>query len=94
MALQLFGTDATNTLSAAVFKSSLAIADVALLANAIKDDINPAHPVVPGAFSRVGLLFIPNRGVLRCFPGDVVAIGSTGFPILVGYNALDDWTLV
>jgi hypothetical protein len=46
-------------------------------------------------------LFVPNRGVLRLFPGDVVAIdnlGGTnvGWPILVSADAIahGSWTFV
>ncbi len=39
---------------------------------------------VPGAFHSNGLLYIPNRGVLRVIQGDFVAFDTqTGWPILV-----------
>jgi hypothetical protein len=41
----------------------------------------------PGAFGFNGLLYVPNRGVLRCFEGDFVAIDSTGWPILLSAAA-------
>lgn len=75
-----------------------AIADLATLANGIKDDqrnvnlTTPAGPVWPSALSPNGnpsLLFVPNRGVLKVLPGDIVAIDSvTGWPILVSYQAV------
>jgi hypothetical protein len=42
-------------------------------------------------------LFIPQRGVLKVLPGDIVAVDNTGWPILVsgasiGYSGTD-WTL-
>jgi hypothetical protein len=44
-----------------------------------------------------GLLTVPNRGVLKVLPGDIVAIDSSGFPILVSGNSVgyagSDWTL-
>ena len=43
----------------------------------------------PGAFSRQGLLIVPNRGVLKVFPGDFVAFDATGWPILVSGAAIN-----
>ncbi len=57
--------------------------------------------VRPGANPDISLdgaqLFIPQRGVLKVLPGDVVAVDNTGWPILVsgasiGYSGTD-WTL-
>lgn len=84
MALVTFGTNATSTLTAMQWLNRVAqIADIASICNSIKDDDNPAHPRVPGAFANNGVLFIPNRGVLRLQPTDWVGLTSTGFPILV-----------
>ncbi len=44
--------------------------------------VNSAGPY-PGAFGANGLLFIPNRGVLRVQEGDFVGVDGTGWPILV-----------
>ena len=73
-------------------------ADIASLSAAIKDDmINvnlavPAGPVAPDALSPRGnpnLLFVPNRGVLKILPGDIVATDPvTGWAILVSYQAV------
>ena len=87
MALNTFGTNGTGTLSALDWNSASSAADVASVANNIKDDLNVAHPIVPGAFTRNGYLFVPNRGFLRLLPGDWVAYGSTGWPILVSAAA-------
>ena len=95
MATKTLGTDAVNSLTAVDFAASLLPADVASIANGIKDDLNPAHPIYPGAFSLQGLLYIPNRGVLKVLPGDYVAIDAdTGWPILVSANAIANgpWT--
>ena len=35
------------------------------------------------ALSRLGELVIPNRGIIKVLPGDVVAIDNLGWPILV-----------
>lgn len=88
MALATFGTNATSTMSALLWKSSAAAADIASICNGIKDDVNPAHPVKPGAFANNGVLFVPNRGRLLLLPGDWVAISSTGFPILLSAAAV------
>jgi hypothetical protein len=66
------------------FSAGLAAADVATIALGIKDDLNVAHPVWPGAFALNGKLYVPNRGVLTILPGDYVGFDSTtGWPILV-----------
>jgi len=63
--------------------------DVASLNVAIKNDlINGGSiaslPIWGGAYSQSNLLSIPNRGVLKLYPGDVVAWDTqTGWPILV-----------
>lgn len=53
------------------------------------------HPVVPGAFRRDGLLWVPNRGYLVVLPGDFVGVdATTGWPILLSANAAANgpWT--
>ena len=72
-------------------------ADLATIANGIRNDLNVTHPVLGGAFAFNGLLFIPNRGVLKILQGDVVAVGPvSGWPLLIaGYAAgTADWTIV
>jgi len=49
----------------------------------IKDDINVNHPTWPGAFMQNGILYVPNRGLLRVLPGDYVGVDANGWPILV-----------
>jgi hypothetical protein len=66
-------------------------ADFATIKLGIKDDkINAAgsHPVWRDALTRDGQLFIPNRGVLKIRPGDVVAIDNNGWPILVSGDSI------
>lgn len=93
MALLTFGTNATSTLSALAWNRQSTPANVALIAANIKDDVNVAHPIWPGAFMQNGILYIPNRGRLQVLPGDYVAYGSTGWPILVSAAAVAaDWT--
>ncbi len=93
MATIHLGTNANNSLTPGItfepgWNSGMAAADIATMALAIKDDLNVAHPVYPNAFSSNGLLYVPNRGILQMRPGDVVAIDSTGWPILVSKNAI------
>lgn len=90
MALKTMGTTANNVLDAVDFQKSLSAADVASIANAIKDDLNPAHPIYPGAFALQGFLFVPNRGILKILPGDYVGVDNTGWPILVSANSIGD----
>ena len=39
-------------------------------------------------FNFNGLLEIPNRGIVKVLPGDVVAVDNTGWPVLVSANSL------
>lgn len=96
MATLTMGTNATNTLTALAALSgigSMVAADQAAISNAIKDDLNVAHPLVPGAFTP-GLLVIPNRGILRVLPGDYVGVDDEGWPILVSAYSIanGNWT--
>lgn len=50
--------------------------------------IVPAGAFGNNAFSFNGLLYVPNRGVLKVLPGDVVATDNTGWPILVSKAAI------
>ena len=91
MALKTLGTAATTTLRALVMDSNLAIADGATLRANIKDDKTNGNPVWPGAFEfqgGSGLLYVPNRGVLKILPGDYVAYDPNGWPILVAAAAI------
>lgn len=52
---------------------------------------------VGSAMVAAGQLFVPNRGVLKILPGDIVAIDNTGWPVLVSAAAIGYagslWTL-
>jgi hypothetical protein len=42
------------------------------------------------------VLFVPRRGYLRVYPGDVVAVDDRGFPYLLSADTIAsgaDWTL-
>jgi|SRR4029077_641404 hypothetical protein len=70
-------------------------ADIATVAQLIKDDINVAHPALNGAFDYRGILIVPNRYVgLKVLPGDVLAVDANGWPIVVSaYSiATGGWT--
>jgi hypothetical protein len=94
MATRTLGTAANNTLTAVLYQrapnasGTETLADYATIAAGIKDDQNPAAPVVYGSFDRNGVLFIPRRGFLQPLPGDYIAFDSTtGWPILVSGKA-------
>ena len=94
MALKAFGTNATTTLtSLPAWNPQSLIADIGAIASHILDDLNVAHPIVPGAFA-AGRLVIPNRGFLLLQPGDFVAYDSTGWPILISAaSRTANWTI-
>ena len=86
------GTLATTTLTGAQWPGqnaagSISDADIATIANAIINDQDPSA-IWPGAFSRMGLLYVPNRGILRMLQGDWALYGPDGFPYLVPSVAL------
>jgi hypothetical protein len=98
MATLTLGTNATTTLTALVFSPNMTIADLATMQELIKNDAPVAgtdpskYPIFPGGFSNSGLLYIPNRGVLKCKPGDYVGIDHSGWPILVSADSIADAT--
>lgn len=92
MATVTLGTTAQTSLTAKKFLpgygSGMSAADIAAIANLIKDDINIAHPLIPASFGSNGMLYVPNRGILKILPGDYVGVDSQGFPILVSANSI------
>jgi hypothetical protein len=92
MALLTGGTNANSSLSALLITRSDATTDIqnkALVSAGILDDLNVAHPIYPGAFMQGHMLYVPNRGVLRCLTGDYVMFdATTGWPILVSARAI------
>jgi hypothetical protein len=103
MTIGTAGTVANNALTALFMPGSftppaaaaLAIvqtdADMASMQQLMRDDFNLGQPSPPGGpmlgWSRAGQLYIPNRGWLKVFPGDMVAVDATGWPILVANHA-------
>ena len=94
MATRTLGSNANNSLTAVLASRTMAAADIASVANGIKDDIINGNPIFPGAFSSMNMLYVPNRGILQVLPGDYVAFDSTGWPILISANAIlsGPWT--
>lgn len=48
-----------------------------------------AHNLIPTALNQ-GQLYIPNRGYLKLFPGDWIAVDASGWPILVSGMAIQN----
>ena len=99
MALLTLGSNATTTLSALKFLQAMNATDLAALAAKILNDQSndsgqlattapSAKPIWPGALNSSGQLYVPNRGVLQCLPGDFVAVDANGWPILLSANAI------
>ncbi len=101
MATKTIGTSATDSLTYGLkflpgYGSGMSAADIATIALNIKDDLNVAHPIYPQAFSAEGLLYVPNRGILKMLPGDYVAVDpTTGWPVLISKYAAASgpWTI-
>ncbi len=88
MATTLLGTDANNSLVSLVWQSvAVSQADVHAINELILDDQNARHPLAQtagvGGFVKEGTLYVPNRGILTLFPGDVVAVDSTSGQVIL-----------
>ncbi len=94
MATSTFGTTAQTSMTALASSGAMAAADVATIAELIKNDLVNGLPIYPEAFSQKNLLYVPNRGILQVRPGDWVAVDSQGWPILVSANSIANaaWT--
>lgn len=94
MATKTMGTNGTTTLPFALQwqPGGLSPADLATLTAHIKAD-NAFGNIEPRAVE-MGQLFLPKkRGVIRLLPGDWIAVGTTGWPILIADPAVTaDWT--
>ena len=82
------GTTAQTSLTAVKFLpgsgSGVSAADVAAINALIKNDVNVAHPLIPGSFDMsTSRLYIPTRGWMKILPGDYIGVSSRGFPYLV-----------
>ncbi len=99
MATGTLGTNANTSLTSITFQPTSPVADVASIQALILNQSNPAHPVIPGGFSKSGQLFLPNgRGIISMKPGDVIAVDAFGWPIVVSAESIADgstsWHLV
>lgn len=82
-----------------VFSITETDADIATVNQGLRDDQNFNQPSPAGGpmwgWSRNGVLYVPNRGLLRCQPGDVIMFDTTtGWPILLSQRAIASgpWT--
>ena len=99
MALGTLGTNANTSLVSITWNPMTAVADIAALAALIKLQANPAKPILPGAFTKGGILDYAERfGQLNLKPGDVIAVDHNGWPIVVSKESIADgsssWHLV
>lgn len=94
MATGVLGTNATTSLTSLKVSSAMASADIAAIANAVLNDLINGNPILPGAWAQTGLLYVPNRGILKALPGDYVGVDNKGWPILVSANSIANgaWT--
>ncbi len=91
MAVVTVGTAATTTLIGVVWSQDPAVllpADLVTIQQRIKNDLNIAHPVaqisgIGGIEQSAGKLWVPNRGSLVIYPGDVIATDARGGVVLV-----------
>lgn len=102
MALRTLGTNTTTSLSAFSYSHNPGQQNAGLLRAGILNDLpigGKVGSIWPDAFVQGGLLYVPNRGVLKLFDGDVIAFDpATGFPIVVSALAItsgsSNWHLV
>jgi|GEM_PF-4333673 len=88
MALKTMGTAATTSLAAMSWNPMSSIADISAIEANIKNQSNPAHPIVPGNFEG-GKLYLPNnRGIVLLQPGDWIAYDNFGWPIVVSTQSI------
>jgi hypothetical protein len=96
VATQTLGTDSTTTsIPYALVASPVnAIADIATVQQHILNDQNRLQ-TWPGAWSKDGVLYVPNRGFLKVLVGDVVGVDTRGWPILLSADTITNgpWSL-
>jgi hypothetical protein len=95
MSTKTVGTVSTTALTAVQIPPSynatpyVSDTDWATIQNSILSDADGTHPIVPGAFTRQGLLFLPrHRGVIKLCPGDWVAVDLNGWPVVISNYSL------
>ena len=101
MATVSVGTTTNSILTGVVWHSNIAQADVRAINALILKDLETRRPVADldgsGGFVREGVLYVPSRGPLQLYDGDVVAVDrSKGGVILITALAAADagiWTI-
>lgn len=93
MATLTAGSNATTTLTALQFTKDAADADIRAMQQAILDSAplmnSGVRVTYPGAWSKVGQLFIPNRGTLYMKDGDWLLLDpTTGWPMLLSRGSM------
>lgn len=101
MSTHTLGTSTTTSIGHAItwvpgFNSGVAAADMATMCDLFKDDKTNGFPLqgranwgnAPSGFSYEGLLYVPNRGVLKVISGDVIGVDSRGWPILLSKDTV------
>lgn len=95
MATKTVGTTGTTVLTAVQIPPSynatpyISDTDWATIQNSILVDSGNLHEILPGAFTRQGLLFLPrHRGVIKLQPGDWVAVDVNGWPVVISNYSL------
>jgi hypothetical protein len=95
MATITVGTAATTSLVGVVWSQDPAVllpADLMVIRRRIKDDLAIDHPVaqdsgIGGIERSAGKLWVPNRGSLVIYPGDVIATDARGGVVLISAYA-------
>jgi hypothetical protein len=95
MATITVGTASTTSLVGVVWSQDPTVldpTDVNVIIRRIKDDLNVDHPVaqisgVGGLEQSAGKLWVPNRGSLVIYPGDVIATDARGGVVLISAYA-------
>ena len=88
MALITGGTTGTTVLLGLKWNANASQADVAQFNNNIKYQVNPAHPIYPGALIN-GIVDFPERiGQINLLPGDYVFYDSFGWPIVISGQSI------
>jgi hypothetical protein len=73
--------------SSTIGSTHFATADVATINGLIINDKNTTQHIYQ-SFTQHGLLYVPNRGVLKVEAGDVVAVDINGWPILISAQSI------
>jgi hypothetical protein len=84
------GTATATSLTGIQFNGngSISASDLATFNAGVKHDRINSHAIIPVAFMG-GILYLPdNRGKIYLRNGDWIAFDTTGFPTVIGWNAM------